>query len=64
MSVDHPKSNALPNEDPDRVPEGTVSPGRMQEVLRRLDRDHYGSTEVRDKVAYAVLQELGRSRRG
>jgi hypothetical protein len=81
MSVDYPKSSALPNEDPgrrgpnsdalrpvdqtdeaNRVPEGTVSPERMREVLRRLDQDHYGSTEVQDKVAHAVLQDLGLSR--
>jgi hypothetical protein len=81
MSVDSPKSSALPNEDPgrcgpisdalrpvdqtdeaDRVPEGTVSPERMREVLRRLDQDHYSSTEVQDKVAHAVLQDLGLSR--
>ena len=66
MSVDTPKSNAVPNEDPrdeaDRVPEGTVSPERIREVLRRLNRDHYRSAEVQDKVAHAVLQDLGRSR--
>jgi hypothetical protein len=106
MSVDPPKSNALPNEDPgrcasdplrpdvhptvessseqpaddrvqlseasrslvdptdeaDRVPEGTVSPERMREVLRRLDQDHYSSAEVQDKVTQAVLRDLGLSR--
>jgi hypothetical protein len=66
MSVDTPKSSALPNEDPadeaDRVPEGTVSPERMREVLRRLNWDHYGCTEVQDKVAHAVLRDLGLSR--
>jgi hypothetical protein len=86
MSVDPPKSNALPNENPgccgstsdapcpgvhptvessseaDRVPEGTVSPERMREVLRRLDQGHYGSPEVEDKVAQAVLRDLGLSR--
>ena len=81
MSVDSPKSSALPNEDPgrrgptsdalrpvdqtdeaDRVPAGTVSPARMREVLRRLDQDHYSSAEVQDKVALAVLQDLGLSR--
>jgi hypothetical protein len=108
MSVDPPKSTALPNEDPgrcgptsealhpgvqptversseqpaadrvqlsaasrsvvdrtddaDRVPEGTVSPERMREVLRRLDQGHYSSTEVQDKVTHAVLQDLGLSR--
>jgi hypothetical protein len=57
MSVDRPKSN-----DADSVPEGTVSPERIREVLRRLDRDHYSSTEVQDKVALAVLRDLGLSR--
>jgi hypothetical protein len=46
----------------DRVPEGTISPERMREVLRRLDQDHYGGPEVQDKVAQAVLQDLGLSR--
>jgi hypothetical protein len=81
MSVDQPKSNAPPNEDPDRcgptsaalrpvdrtdeadrVPEGTISPERMREVLRRLDQDQYSSPEVQDKVAHAVRQDLGLSR--
>ena len=70
MSVDPPKSNAQPDEDPgrrgptseaERVRKGTVSPERMREVLRRLDRDHYSSTEVQDLVAHAVLQ-VGLSR--
>jgi hypothetical protein len=46
----------------DRVPEGTVSSERMCEVLRRLAQNHYGSPEVQDKVAQAVLQDLGLSR--
>ncbi len=58
MSVDPPKSNALPL---DRVPEGTVLPERMREVLRRLDQDYYSGAAIQDKVAHAVLQELGRS---
>ena len=58
MSVDPLKSNALPL---DRVPEGTVSPERMREVLRRLDQDYYSGAEIQDKVAHAVLQELGLS---
>ena len=81
MSIDSPKSSALPNEDPgrrsptsdalhsvdqpdeaDRVPEGTITAERMREVLRRLDQGHYSSTEVQDKVAHAVLQDVGRSR--
>ena len=59
MSVDPPKSNAVPNEDPSRVPEGSLSSERLCEVLRRLAQDHYGSPEVQDKVAQAVLQDLG-----
>jgi hypothetical protein len=46
----------------DRVPEGTLSPERMREVLRRLDQDQYSSAEVQDKVAHAVLRDLGLSR--
>jgi hypothetical protein len=34
----------------------------MREVLRRLAQDHYGSAEVQDKVAHAVLRDLGLSR--
>ena len=48
--------------DADRVPEGTLSPERMREVLRRLDQDQYSSAEVQDKVAHAVLRDLGLSR--
>jgi hypothetical protein len=57
MSGDPLKSNALPA---NRVPEGTVSPERMREVLRRLAQDHYSSAEVQDKVAHAVRQDLDR----
>jgi hypothetical protein len=46
----------------DRVPEGTITAERMREVLLRLDQGHYSSTEVQDKVAHAVLQDLSRSR--
>jgi len=59
MSVDRLKSNALSL---DRVPEGTLSPERMREVLRRLDQDYYSGAEIQDKVAHAVLQGLRRSR--
>jgi hypothetical protein len=78
MSVDPLKSNALPldrvhlsaashsrvegTEEVNRVPEGTVSPERMREVLRRLDQDYYSGAEIQDKVAHAVLQDLGLSR--
>jgi hypothetical protein len=44
------------------VPEGAVSPERMLEVLRRLDQGHYSTPEVQDKLAQAVLQDLGLSR--
>ena len=40
----------------------SVSSERLREVLRRLTQDHYSSTEVQDKVAHAVLQDLGLSR--
>ena len=75
MSGDPLKSNALPHDrvqlsaashrpvdgtaDADRVPEGTISPERMREVLLRLDQNHYSSTEVQDRVAHAVRQDLG-----
>ena len=78
MSVDPLKSNALSldgehivaaphslvdgTEEANRVPEGAVSPERLLEVLRRLDQGHYSSVEVQDKVARAVLQDLGLSR--
>jgi hypothetical protein len=78
MSVEPLKSNALPldrvhlstashglvdgTNEANRVPEGAVSPERMLEVLRRLDQGHYSSPEVQDKVAQAVLQDLGLSR--
>jgi hypothetical protein len=75
MSGDPLKSTALPRdrvhlsaashrlvegtEEANRVPEGTVSPERMREVLQRLAQDHYSSAEVQDKVMHAVLQDLG-----
>jgi hypothetical protein len=78
MSVDPLKSNALPldrvnlsaashsrvggTEEADRVPEGTVSPERMREVLRRLDQDYYSGAEIQGKLAQAVHQDLGHSR--
>jgi hypothetical protein len=31
----------------------------MLAVLRRLQRDHYSSAEVQDKVARAVRKDLG-----
>jgi hypothetical protein len=61
-----PTSDALRpvdwTDEADRVPEGTISPERMREVLRRLDQDQYNSAEVQDKVAHAVLRDLRLSR--
>ena len=70
MSVDPLKSNALPHVDsgvdwtdePNRVPEGAVSPERILAVLRRLQQDYYDSAEVQDKVAHAVRKDLIPSR--
>jgi hypothetical protein len=77
MSGDPLKCNALPldrvhpsatshstvdgTEEANCVPKGTVSPERMREVLRRLAQDHYSGAEIQDKVAHAVLQDLGLS---
>jgi hypothetical protein len=46
----------------DCIPEGTVSPKRMREVLRRLEQDYYNGAEVQDKVARGIRQDLGLSR--
>jgi hypothetical protein len=75
MSVDRMRSNApsqdrMPpsaaspslvdrTDEANCVPEGAVSPERMLAVLRRLQRDHYSSAEVQDKVARAVRKDLG-----
>jgi hypothetical protein len=56
------KSLVERTDDADRVPEGTMTPERMSEVLRRLQTDHYNSAEVRDKVAHEVRKDLGLSR--
>lgn len=78
MSVDPLKPNALPldrvhlpaashsrvdGQEGNRVPGGTVSTERMREVLRRLDQGYYSGAEIQDKVALAVLTDLGLSRR-
>ena len=49
-------------DEPNRVPEGAVSPERMRAVLRRLQQDYYSNAEVQDTVAHAVRQDLGLSR--
>jgi hypothetical protein len=44
-----------------RVPEGTLSPERMREVLRRLESGFYQRDDVRDAVARGVRRDLGPS---
>jgi hypothetical protein len=43
----------------DRVPEGTIAPERMRDVLRRLESGHYDSDEVRATIALRARQDLG-----
>jgi hypothetical protein len=43
------------------VPQGTLSPERMDEVLRRLADGTYDSTEVRDVIARRIQKDLGLS---
>ena len=47
--------------DTERVPQGTLPPERMREVLRRLAENVYDSTEVRDVIARRVQRDLGLS---
>jgi hypothetical protein len=44
-----------------RVPQGTLDPERLREVLRRLAGEFYHRTDVRDAVADGVRRDLGRS---
>ena len=51
---------SLPNEpDTGRVPQGTLPPERMREVLRRLADDAYDRPEARDVIARRVQRDLG-----
>lgn len=45
-----------------RVPEGTVSPTRLHEVLRRLTDGFYDGADVRTEVARRAQHDLGLSR--
>ena len=50
----------LPDEsNTERVPQGTLPPERMQEVLRRLTDNVYDRPEVRDAIARRVQRDLG-----
>ena len=54
----------LPDESgTERVPQGTLPPGRMREVLRRLAENAYDSAVARDVVARRVLKDLRLSTR-
>ena len=54
----------LPDESgTERVPQGTLPPGRMHEVLRRLADNAYDSVEAQDVVARRVLKDLRHSTR-
>lgn len=43
----------------DRVPQGTIDPERLRQVLRRLSGEFYQGAEVRDAVAAGVRRDLG-----
>ena len=51
------------SDEAERVPEGTLSPERMRDVLRRLADNGYDSTEARDVIARRVRKDLGLSTR-
>lgn len=46
----------------DAVPQGTLSPARMREVLRRLADGFYDSSDVRAEVARRARPDIGLSR--
>jgi hypothetical protein len=47
----------------ERVPQGTLPPERMREVLRRLADNAYDSPEAQDVIARRVQRDLGLSAR-
>jgi hypothetical protein len=54
----------LPDESgTERVPQGTLPPERMREVLRRLAENVYDSAEAQDVVARRVRKDLRLSTR-
>jgi hypothetical protein len=51
---------SLPDEsNSERVPQGTLPPERMRELLRRLADNVYDSPEGRDVIARRVRRDLG-----
>jgi hypothetical protein len=51
------------SDEAEQVPEGTLSPERMRDVLRRLADNVYDSIEARDVIARRVRKDLGLSTR-
>jgi hypothetical protein len=43
----------------ERVPQGTLPPERMREVLRRLADNAYDSPEAQDVIARRAQRDLG-----
>ncbi len=60
MSLDPLKSRAV--DEAGAVPQGTLSPERMQTVLRRLADGFYDRAAVRKEVARRVALDTGNSR--
>ena len=48
----------LDESDTERVPQGTLPPERMREVLRRLADNAYDSAEAQDVIARRALRDL------
>jgi hypothetical protein len=48
----------------ERVPQGTLPPERLREVLRRLAENAYDRAAAQDVVARRVLKDLRLSTRG
>jgi hypothetical protein len=48
----------LDGSDTERVPQGTLPPERMREVLRRLADNAYDSAEAQEVIARRALRDL------
>jgi hypothetical protein len=59
MSLDPLKSRAV--DEAGAVPQGTLSPERMQRVLRRLADGFYDGAAVRKEVARRVAPDIDNS---
>ena len=57
MSVDPVKPHAVSSADAP-VPQGTLSPERMQAVLRRLADGFYDRADVRSEIACRVARDI------